>query len=105
MTIARPSIEKIQDIGESVFMDISVEGAESFQALLENNLAIYEVLDSLPEDLPPVKYPRTPARSPWRRLTPTTPGIGKQIFPARLPARLRANGLFSKIISWSRVYQ
>lgn len=64
MTIARPSIEKIQEIGESAYMEISEEEAQSFQALLENNFAIYEVLDSLSEDLPPVKYPRTPGERP-----------------------------------------
>ena len=64
MAIARPSIEKIQQIGESAYIDVSEEEAISFQALLENNFAIYEVLDALPDDVPEVKYPRTPGTAP-----------------------------------------
>ena len=70
MPIARPSIEKIQQIGESAYIDVTEEEALSFQALLENNFAIYEVLDSLPDDIPPVKYPRTPGAAPTAEENP-----------------------------------
>lgn len=64
MPIARPTIEQIMQTAESAFMEINEDDAYSFQALLENNFAVYEILDSLPEDLPPVKYPRTPGNKP-----------------------------------------
>ena len=70
MPIARPSVEKIQEIGASVYIDVSADEAKSFQALLENNFAIYEVLDALPDDVPEVKYPRTPGHAPTMEENP-----------------------------------
>jgi amidase len=64
MPIARPRPDQIQAIGESVFIDVDAEQAAEFAALMSGTLDIYETLDALPEDLPPVCYPRTPGRRP-----------------------------------------
>ena len=64
MTIARPDAEQLQQLGDDLFMDLTASEADAFVELIENNLKIYEVLDQLPEDLPPVKYPRTPGYRP-----------------------------------------
>jgi amidase len=64
MTIARPTAEQIQTLGNAVEMDLSLSQAQEFAALMDGNLSIYEVLDSLPDDLPPVNYPRLPGHKP-----------------------------------------
>lgn len=64
MSITRPSAQEIQRIGERVFMDIEAAEAQEFAELIDGNLRIYEALDALPDDLPPVKYPRTPGHRP-----------------------------------------
>ncbi|MEQ8662625.1 MAG: amidase family protein, partial [Gammaproteobacteria bacterium] len=64
MAIARPGPRQIQQIGESVFIDISDAEATTFANLMHDNLEIYDVLDTLPDDLPPVRYPRTPGQRP-----------------------------------------
>ena len=64
MAIARPDAELIRRLGEDLFMDLNDTEADAFAALIENNLKIYEVLDHLPDDLAPVKYPRTPGSRP-----------------------------------------
>ena len=45
-------------------MDIEAAEAREFAELIDGNLRIYEALDALPDDLPPVKYPRTPGSRP-----------------------------------------
>lgn len=64
MSIAKPDAAAIQALGENVFIDVSSTEAQAFSELMEGNLALYEVLDGLPDDLPPVRYPRTPGEQP-----------------------------------------
>jgi len=64
MSIARPTANQIQATGADLHIDIASEEAQEFARLIDGNLAIYEVLDSLPDDLPPVKYPRSPGTRP-----------------------------------------
>ena len=64
MGITQPNADDIQRIGERVFMDINATEAKEFAELMKGNLQIYEALDTLPEDLPLVKYPRTPGTRP-----------------------------------------
>ena len=64
MSIAKPNATDIQRLGADLHMDIDQDDAAEFSALMETNLGIYEVLDALPDDLPPVKYPRTNGTQP-----------------------------------------
>ena len=64
MAITRPGPRQVQELGESVFIDIGDAEAIEFAALMHGNLEIYEALDALPDDLPPVRYPRTPGQRP-----------------------------------------
>ena len=64
MAVTRPGARQVQELGESVFIDISDSEAVEFAALMNGNLEIYETLDGLPDDLPPVRYPRTPGQRP-----------------------------------------
>ncbi len=64
MSIARPTSEQIKALASSLEIEVSENEARGFASLMSNNLDIYEVLDELPDDLPPVKYPRTPGTRP-----------------------------------------
>ncbi|MEM7543225.1 MAG: amidase [Pseudomonadota bacterium] len=64
MAIAKPSADAVRELADSIYIDVDVEEAFEFADLLANNLAIYEALDALPDDLPPVKYPRTTGHAP-----------------------------------------
>jgi amidase len=41
-------------------MSLSDADEQSFIGLMEASLATYEALEAMPDELPPVKYPRTP---------------------------------------------
>ncbi len=58
MGISRPNADQIRRAADAVHMDINDAEARELAALMDGNLAIYEVLDDLPDDLPPVKYRR-----------------------------------------------
>jgi amidase len=64
MSITRPTPAQIQATGANVHIDLDTTQAQEFARLIEGNLSIYEILDELPDDLPPVKYPRTGGTRP-----------------------------------------
>jgi amidase len=64
MAIARPDAAVIRSLAEGLHMRVGDEEAEILAELMDGNLAVYETLDGLPDDLPPVRYPRTPGQRP-----------------------------------------
>ncbi len=64
MTIKRPTLEQLQDIATDFGMDLSPERAAEFLALMEGLIASYDVVEALPDEKPPVKYPRTSGYQP-----------------------------------------
>lgn len=64
MAIARPDAALIRGLAERLHMRVGEAEAEIMAELMEANLTLYETLDGLPDDLPPVRYPRTPGQRP-----------------------------------------
>ncbi len=64
MGIARPGADQIAAVAEAVNIEVDACQAQQFADLMDGNLSIYEVLDGLPDDLPPVNYPRTRGHRP-----------------------------------------
>jgi amidase len=64
MAVNRPTLDQLQDIARSLGMHLSEQHASTYLALLQPNFDAYDLLDSLPDYLPPVKYPRTPGYRP-----------------------------------------
>jgi amidase len=64
MTVQVPTIAQICDIATDLGLDFSSADAESFRELLRPNIAAYNVVDAMPDNLPAVRYPRTPGYRP-----------------------------------------
>ncbi len=64
MPIQIPSIERLQQIAESFYLDLSPERLESFRTIIAGALGSYERVDQLVEPTLPVKYPRSPGYRP-----------------------------------------
>jgi len=64
MAVSIPTAEQIWEIAEEVGLSLSPEDVKSYIGLLAPNVAGYNVIDALPDNLPEVKYPRTPGRRP-----------------------------------------
>jgi amidase len=64
MTVRRPTPDQMMDIVESFGMNMTPERVGEFLASMEGNFAAYDLVDTLPDFIPEVKYPRTPGHRP-----------------------------------------
>ena len=64
MSIKRPNAEDVAELAASLHMNMTVEEAGSYLSLMGGMFDAYDVVDELPNPLPPVKYPRTPGSKP-----------------------------------------
>jgi amidase len=64
MSFKLPNIDQLQAIGAGLGMDITEDYAQSVVNYLGPFAAGYRAIEALPDELPPVKYPRTPGYRP-----------------------------------------
>lgn len=64
MSVKRPTSEQMRDIGASFGMSLTEDDLAFFMQFADPSCAAYDVLQLLPDDLPVVKYPRTPGYFP-----------------------------------------
>ncbi len=64
MSVKRPTLEQMVDIVDSFGMNMSIERVAEFLSLMEGNFAAYDIVDQTPDEIPVVKYPRTPGYRP-----------------------------------------
>ena len=64
MTIKSPTLDQLQDIIADLGMSMPAGEAAEYLALMQGSIASYEVVDSLPDEKPLVRYPRTPGYQP-----------------------------------------
>ena len=64
MTVRRPTLEQMMDIVDSFGMSMPSERVAEFLSLMEPNFAAYDLIDQTPDEIPVVKYPRTPGYRP-----------------------------------------
>ena len=64
MSVKRPTLEQMSDIVESLGMTMTKERVGEFLSLMEGNFAAYDLVDQMPDEIPVVKYPRTPGYRP-----------------------------------------
>jgi amidase len=64
MSVKRPTLEQMSDIVESLGMTMTKERVGEFLSLMEGNFAAYDLVDQMPDEVPVVKYPRTPGYRP-----------------------------------------
>ena len=64
MNVKKPTTEEMARICETLGMNMSIATIDSFIAQMEGAVAGYNALDAMPDELPPVSYPRTPGYRP-----------------------------------------
>ena len=64
MAVKRPTLDQLQDVARSLGIHLSEQHASTYLQLLQPNFDAYDLIDSLPDYLPAVKYPRTPGYRP-----------------------------------------
>ena len=64
MTVKRPTVAQLQDVAGSLGFHLTEEQVATYNALLQPNFDAYDLIDSLPDFVPAVTYPRTPGHRP-----------------------------------------
>ncbi len=64
MTVQRPTHAQLKDIVIEFGMHMSDERIAEFLAIMNETIAAYDVVDAMPDYLPPVDYPRTSGYRP-----------------------------------------
>jgi amidase len=64
MTVKRPTFTQMADIVANLGMSLEDEKIKEFMAQMAGSFGAYDVVDSLPDYIPTVKYPRTPGYRP-----------------------------------------
>ncbi|QSN64302.1 amidase [Caballeronia sp. M1242] len=64
MAVKRPTPAQLDEVATSLGMHLSEEQLSTYHAMLQANFDAYDVIDSLPDYVPRVTYPRTPGYRP-----------------------------------------
>ncbi|HJQ58563.1 MAG TPA: amidase [Vineibacter sp.] len=64
MAVQVPTPEQLREVARDMGLSLTDADVESFIGLIRPNVAAYNVVDAMPDNLPPVKYPRTPGYRP-----------------------------------------
>ncbi len=64
MAVARPTVEQMGAIADSLGLDLSPERLADLIGHMGASFAAYDLVESLPDEVPEVKYPRTPGTFP-----------------------------------------
>ena len=64
MAVQVPTEEQLREVAKDVGLSLSDSDVKSFIDLMRPGVAAYNVVDAMPDNLPRVKYPRTPGYRP-----------------------------------------
>src|SRR3981189_3697476 len=67
MSIKRPNAEDVAELAASLHMNMTVEEAGEYLSLMGGMFDAYDVIDELPNPLPPAKHPAMPGANPMRK--------------------------------------
>jgi amidase len=64
MAVSPPTVDQLKAIADAMGLSLNESDLTSFRDLMKPSIDGYNVVDALPDNLPPVKYPRTPGIRP-----------------------------------------
>jgi amidase len=64
MSVRRPTLDQMRDLVDGFGMSMSEREMLDYLTLMEDTFRAYDVVDAMPDNLPKVKYPRTPGYRP-----------------------------------------
>jgi amidase len=64
MAVQVPTPEQLRDLATEIGLNLTHDDIQSFLALMRPSIDAYNVVDAMPDELPRVKYPRTPGYQP-----------------------------------------
>ena len=64
MAVQVPTEEQLREVAADVGLSLTDADVKSYIDLMRSSVAAYNVVDAMPDNLPRVKYPRTPGYRP-----------------------------------------
>jgi len=64
MAIIRPTLEQVQDLASRLHIQLTPEQASEYLALMQSSFDAYDLVDELPDFIPPVCYERSAGYRP-----------------------------------------
>jgi amidase len=64
MAVKPPTLAQLRDLAETIGLELTDDDLASFHGLLGPTIEAYQLIDTMPDNLPVVKYPRTPGYRP-----------------------------------------
>jgi len=64
MPVSKPTHDQLREIAEEMGLSLTDDDVKSFMGLMQSSIDGYNVVDAMPDNLPAVKYPRTPGYRP-----------------------------------------
>ncbi len=64
MSVALPTPTQLRSVAEQCGLSLTDEDVASFRGLMQGSIDAYNLVAAMPDELPPVKYPRTPGHRP-----------------------------------------
>src|SRR5215472_11577249 len=64
MALKEPSLDEVRELAGQLGFQMCERDLVEFRDMVAGTLAMYRPLDSLPDNRPEVRYPRTPGRFP-----------------------------------------
>jgi amidase len=75
MPLQTPTLQQMRELARQCGLSLDDTSLDSFRGLFSPYIDSYNVVAAMPDEVPRVKYPRTPGYRPALRKTSTMPGI------------------------------
>lgn len=96
MAVQLPTPSQLLDIADEVGLALTAADVASFVELLRPNIAAYNVVDAMADNLPAVRYPRTPGYRPMGDENPRNAWYIKTTVPGAPEGRLKGKSIVLK---------
>jgi amidase len=64
MAVQLPTPDQLRAVAQQCGLSLTEQDVESFRGIMQGSIDAYNVIDGMPDEVPPVKYPRTPGYRP-----------------------------------------
>ena len=70
MTIETPTPDQLSKLASEIGLDLTDDDTDAFLGLMAGSIGALNTVDAMPDELPPVRYPRDPAYTPTAEENP-----------------------------------
>jgi len=64
MSVSLPTPKQVRELADEIGLSLTEDEITSLRGLMAPNVEAYNFIDAMPDNLPEVKYPRTPGYRP-----------------------------------------